>query len=139
MAFVAVQTLDFGSPVLGDLDREMCAAAESVEGETHAGFDSGKPQAAKADDPGAEERSGVEIGHGRRKGVGEIFWDYRVFREPAIDGVAGELGVVTQVFAAPPRQYSQSPQVACSQAMPTRSPGLCRETPGPVRSTTPTI
>jgi hypothetical protein len=39
----------------------------------------------------------------------------------------------------PARQYSQLPSVWCSQAMPTRAPGLNREAPSPHFSTTPTI
>ena len=91
---------DLAVPVAEDGDGLAGGGSEPEEAYTFAGLRAGDTQAAEADDAGAEERGDVgvvqrigRIGHG----IGEVA-DQGVLCVAAVDRVAGEDGVVAEVF-----------------------------------------
>ena len=77
---------------------ERGGAAEAVEADALAALDARDAQAAEADDSGAEQRrgdDGVEAGGER---IGEIGAHRGELGVAAVDGVAGEDGMVAEIF-----------------------------------------
>jgi len=84
--------------VAEDFDGLRGGGAEAEEANALAGLGAGDAQAAEADDAGAEERGDVGVVEGVGKGEGEVGADEGVFGVAPVDGVAGEGGVVAEVF-----------------------------------------
>jgi len=87
-------------PVPRDLNGNVGGSAASVKAELAAGFDSGKAQAAEADNSGAKQRGGLLIGKLLGNGIDKVLRCNNVLGVASIDGVAGEGGVVAKIFRA---------------------------------------
>ena len=98
MLFAACGCVDFRAPVPRHLNGHVPGRAKAVQREAPAFFDSRNSQAAEADDSSAEERSGLFIAKVFRNLVHKIFSRDGVLRISAIDGVAGELRMVAEIF-----------------------------------------
>ena len=72
--------------------------SEAEEADTFAGLRAGYTKAAEADDAGAEERGDVGVVEGVGEGEDEIGTDEGILGVASVDGVAGEGGVVAEVF-----------------------------------------
>jgi len=80
----------------------MRGGAEPEEADALAFFDAGDAEAAKADDSGAQERSGVEIIEGGGDWKDKIGASQRVFGVASVDCVAGKGWRVAKVLFATP-------------------------------------
>ncbi len=80
---------------LGD---DMCGGAEAIDAQAFAvaGFD----QAAIADQPGAKQRRGFGVAIDIGDGQAEALVGDGVLGVTAVDGVAGKLGIVAEIFLA---------------------------------------
>jgi hypothetical protein len=100
VGFAAGGDVDLAVPVAQDVDGERGGGAEAEEADALSRLSAGDAKAAKADDAGAEEGSDVGVIEGVGEWVGEVGADEDVFGIAAVDGVAGEDGVVAEVFFA---------------------------------------
>src|SRR5207249_3534153 len=98
--WLARHRVDLGSPVSGDLDRDVRGGAESVETEPAPLADRGESERAKADDPGAEERRRGEIGEPPGDPIDEGFGCDHVLSVAAVGAPAGEERIVAEILAA---------------------------------------
>ena len=92
---LAVPGLQYGK-------RQMRGRPEPEQADAVACFHARHPQAAEADDPGAEQRSRLKIVQGAGKRKHEIAASQRVFRIAAVYRVPGEGGRVAQILMAAP-------------------------------------
>src|SRR5260370_22868441 len=76
----------------------MGGCAKSVEAQLASRFDPGKAQAAEADNSGTEQRSGLLVAKFAWDGVDKVLWSNNVLRVAAVDGIAGERGMVANIF-----------------------------------------
>ena len=93
---------------------------------------------AEPDDARAQQRRRLQIREALRAARRRTLRRQRVLGVAAVHGPAGEVRRGRRDSRGPSGRYGQTPQVRCSQAMPTRSPGRKRAAPGPALSTTPT-
>ncbi len=98
VVFAASGDEDFAVPVAEDFDGLRGGGSEAEEAYALAGLRARYAQAAEADDAGAEERGDVGVVEGGGQGEDEVGADEGVFGVAAVDGVAGEGGVVAEVF-----------------------------------------
>jgi hypothetical protein len=98
MVFAAGGDVDVAVPVAEDFDGLGGGGSEAEEANTLAGLGAGYAEAAETDDAGAEERGDVGVVEGVGEGKHEVGADEGVLRIAAVDGVAGEGGVVAEVF-----------------------------------------
>jgi hypothetical protein len=98
MVFAAGGDEDFAVPVAEDFDGLRGGSPEAEETDALASLGAGDAQTAEADDAGAEERGDVGVVEGVGEGEDEIGADEGVFGVASVDGVAGEGGVVAEVF-----------------------------------------
>src|SRR6266481_2625933 len=98
MLFAAGGSVDFRAPVPRYLNGHVPGCAKPVEREARAFFDTRNSQAAEADDSGTEKWSGLFIVKVFRNLVYKIFPRHSVLRVAAIDGVAGKLRMVAEIF-----------------------------------------
>src|SRR5438093_12356596 len=89
----------------------MRRGAESVEPQTLAGLDSREPQRPKADNPSAQKWSSLLVRKTVRDRVGEFFRHQRQLGVAAVNEVAGEGGVVAQIFFARPAVLADAARV----------------------------
>ena len=89
---------DVAVPVAEDGDGLAGGGSEAEEADAFAGLSARDAEAAEADDAGAEEWSDVGVIEGVRECVDEVGADEGVFGVATVDGVAGEGGIVTEVF-----------------------------------------
>jgi hypothetical protein len=89
---------DVAVPVAEDFDGLRGGGSEAKEADTFAGLGSRYAQAAKANDAGAEERRDLGVVEFGWERVGEVGADEGVFGVASVDGVAGEGGVVAEIF-----------------------------------------
>src|SRR5919197_121495 len=87
------------APVAGHLDRQVGGGAEAEEPDPSARLDPAEPQRAVADDAGAEQGSGVEVGEAVGEREGEVPPGDDLLSVPAVDRPAPELGLFAQVLA----------------------------------------
>ena len=81
-----------------DLNGEVSGCSKTVEREAATGLDSGKSQRTKSYNSRAEQRRGIAVGKGFRNGVREILRRHGVFGVSAVNGVAGERGMIAEIF-----------------------------------------
>ena len=116
-----------------DGDREAGRTAEAEEADAFAGLDTSDPKAAKADDAGAEQRRDVNVIKPGGQRIDEIRARQGIFGVASVDGVAGEDGVVAEVFHA----VTAVPAIAIDAAHPgdsdARSQGQLRVAPSATR------
>jgi hypothetical protein len=85
-------------PVAEDFDGLRGGGSEAEESDALARLGAGDAEAAEADDAGAEERGDVGVtGFGGQR-EDEVSADEGVFGVATVDGVAGEGGIVAEVF-----------------------------------------
>ena len=116
MLFAARARVDFGSPMARHLNGHVRCRTKTVESEPAAAFDAGKAQAAEADDSRAEQRRSLfDRRNDSGNGVDESLGRDGVFSVAAVDRVAGERGMVAEIFAAGAAEFAGA-SVLCSQA-----------------------
>lgn len=98
VVFAAGGDEDVAVPVAEDFDGLRGGGTEAEEADSLAGLGAGYAQAAEADDAGAEERGDVGVVEAGGQGEDEVGADEGVLGVAAVDGVAGEGGVVAEVF-----------------------------------------
>jgi hypothetical protein len=98
MGFAAGDHVDFTVPELEDRDGEAGRAAKAEEADAVAGLDLGYAESAEADDAGAEEWGDVGVVEGVGEREDEVGAFEGVLGLASVDGVAGEGGVVAEVF-----------------------------------------
>ena len=98
MRFAAGDDVDLAAPGLQHGDGERGGAAEAEEADALARLRAGDAQAAEADDAGAEQRRDVVRVEAGRQRVAEVGADEGELGVAAVDGVAGEGGVVAEVL-----------------------------------------
>lgn len=98
--FAARGDINLAVPVVEDFDGEVGGCSEAEETDAVAGLHARYAEAAKADDPGAEQRRECCCGVIVRQVKAEIGADYGILGITAIDGIAGEDGIVAEVFEA---------------------------------------
>src|SRR5262250_2342495 len=86
----------------------MGGGAEAVEAKVFAGARAGETIGAVADDASAEQRRGVFVGEGGRDGIAEIGGHDGRFGVAAVDVVAGEPGVRTEVFQSAAAEFADA-------------------------------
>jgi hypothetical protein len=84
--------------VAEDFDGLRGGGSEAEEADAFAGLRASDSEAAEADDAGAEERRDVGVVEFGKERVGEVGADEGVFGVASVDGVAGEGGVVAEIF-----------------------------------------
>ena len=77
---------------------ERGGGSEAEEADAFAGLGSGYAEAAEADDAGAEQWGDVGVVERGREGVDEVRAGEGVLGVASVDGVAGEGGVVAEIF-----------------------------------------
>ena len=97
---VASGGVNIDVPMPRNLNGYVGGCAESVEAELAAGLDSGKTQAAEADNSGAEERGSLFVGKLLGNGIDKVLRGNNVLGVAAINSIAGEGGVVAKIFRA---------------------------------------
>jgi len=98
MVLAAGRDVDLAVPVAEDLDGLRGGGTEAEEADAVARLCVGDAEAAEADDSGAEERCYVGVVEGVGERVHEVGADEGVFGVAAVDGVAGEGGVVAEIL-----------------------------------------
>ena len=98
MRGAACQDIHLAVPRAQNGDRQMRRRAETEKPNSVARLNPSNPQAAKADDAGAQERRCVKIIQLRRKSVNEIAARRGILRIAAVHGVSGEDGRITKIF-----------------------------------------
>jgi len=98
VVFAAGGDEDFAVPVAEDFDGLRGGGSEAEEANALSGLGACDAQAAEADDAGTEEWGDVGVVEGGGQRVDEVGTDEGVFGVATVDGVAGEGGVVAEVF-----------------------------------------
>jgi hypothetical protein len=76
----------------------VCGSTKAIEAEALAGLCAAEAIGAVSDDAGAEQRGGVLVGECGGERVGEVFAHDAEFGVASVDVVAGEAGVLAQIF-----------------------------------------
>ena len=135
--FAAGENVDFEAHVDGDLYDYVGGTAEAVEAEPAVGWNISKAESAIADDTGAEEGGGLEIGEGVGNGEGETLIRQDVIGVAAVHVVAVEESGLAEILAA---TLAEGTATACpvhprdADSAPISKPS----TSGPSFSTVPT-
>jgi hypothetical protein len=98
MGFAAGGDVDLAFPAVQHLDGLAGGGAEAEESYALSRLGAGDAEAAEADDAGAEKRSDVGVVDGGRESEGEVGANEGIFGVASVDGVAGEGGIVAEIF-----------------------------------------
>ena len=98
MRFAARRDIDLALPRVQDFNRQVRRRAEAEQSDALARLHFSHAQAAKADDPRAQQRRGSQIIKRVRQRKHEVGARGSVFGVAAVHGVSGERGRVAEVF-----------------------------------------
>ena len=98
MRFAACRNIHLALPRMQHFNRQVRRRSEAEQSDTLAGLHFRHAQAAKADDPSAQQRSGAQIVERAGKREDEVGARDSILGVAAVHGVSGECGCVAEVF-----------------------------------------